>query len=148
MNKKVNIHQVDETASSSSESDIGSEYMLSDTSDTSEHVVKESISLTQPEMAWTGYNEETSHHIPIQEPGLKAEPGLRKDLSQMKEPIDFFTLFFNDKFVDDICTYTHMYHRDMSGRREKRRDSHQRQWTKPDRIEMRAFLGSYYLQVL
>ena len=41
MNKKVNIHQIDETVSSSSENDIGSEYMLSNIS---EHAAKGSIS--------------------------------------------------------------------------------------------------------
>ena len=68
-------------------------------------------------MAWTGYNEETNHHIPTKELDFKAELGLRKGLGKLKNPIDFFTLFFNDKFRDDICTYTHMYHLDMLDRR-------------------------------
>ena len=66
-------------------------------------------------MIWTGYNEETNHHIPTKELDFKVELGLRKGLSQLKNPIDFFTLFFNDKFRDDICAYTHMYHLSKHG---------------------------------
>jgi len=98
--------------------------------------------LTQAENGWIGYNEFTSTSIPPSAPDFKGNAGVKVDLTKLKEPIEFFDLFLGDKFLEDVCNYTHIYYKVKAEKGKKRRDSHQRKWNKPDLIEMRAFLGA------
>ena len=126
-----------EESSSSESSSSSSE--IDDASETSQPSIEDF--LTQPDVCWTGYNQHTSHHISSEKPVFRAEPGIKADLSHLQNPIDFFNLFFHDKYIQDLCCSTHSYYRNSPERRRKPRDSHSRNWSKPDSVEMRAFLG-------
>jgi len=89
---------------------------------------------------WAEYDIEESKKINSEKPKFDLPSGLTFYSSKFEDPIEVFNLFFDDKFIDDICEYTNMYHRENRTARD-RRGSHQKKWKKPDIVEMRAFLG-------
>jgi hypothetical protein len=74
---------------------------------------------------------------------LEDETGFREEFSsRVNDPIDYFYLFFSEEFLLEICKHTQAYYlskyRDRS---KKRRASHERKWSAPDLVEMKAFFG-------
>lgn len=143
--KRFQPNESDTDTESSWGSDFPSEYRYSEgsSSDTSssEGSEEEKIEISTRKFEWDGYDEETSQNIMPTEPDFEASPGINIDLSKLEHPIEFFELFWDDRFVSQICEYTHLFHRNQQQRSHKRRDSHQKQWKKPDTEEMKAFLG-------
>ena len=136
MQKKHQGYHSDENSDNDNwESDTPSDYMELESSEGSDS------SFDEDSDTWIGYNDETSGNFPNSKPVFKAKSGLLKDLYELHHPEEFFYLFFDDPFIENICRFTDMYHRKSQENNKRRRESHQKNWKKPDVVEMKAFLG-------
>jgi len=94
---------------------------------------------------WEACEEDFTLPGPI--PVFEEPTGLKANLEGFKEPADFFNLFLDDKYLEDVCDYTDYYYKTYKEARaktknpKKKRDSHHWQWRKPDIIVLKAFLG-------
>ena len=142
MKKTVNTKKKKDSFESGS--DIPSEYREDESSQEEEEII-DSVEmeelLTQAQNGWIGFNHYTSQNMASSPPTFQGTAGITADLSQLNEPIEFFELFLDDKFLDDVCQKTHQYYNSNAGKSKKTRDSHERGWSRPDVIEMKAFLG-------
>jgi len=62
-------------------------------------------------------------------------------LQNLEAPIDFFNLFLDEEFLEEICEKSAQYY--IKNRHDPRNltRSHKKKWKKPDLIEIRAFFG-------
>jgi len=89
---------------------------------------------------WERYTENTNieNPIPVFRPNNNRVKGF---FSHLEDPIEFFQLFIDNDYLDVICENTDAYYRIKNHDPRKKRDSHKRQWTKPNQEEIKAFLG-------
>ena len=90
---------------------------------------------------WEEYTEAT--YLEDVVPTFRKKHKARGLFTHLSEPVEFFNLFLNDDLLEEICTLSDKYyHRHCYGVRRAQR-SHKKKWTKPDLVEIRAFLAYY-----
>ena len=74
-------------------------------------------------------------------PAFSQNPSPHKDLKQLTEPIEFFSLFFDDNLFMKISDLTDKYH--VSKRKTNKRRSHHKLWVKPDLPTIKCYFGQF-----
>lgn len=83
-----------------------------------------------------------SEKIPI----FRSKAPLKKDLSNLVNPEEFFELIVSDKFLTQICEWTNA--KAELQRNRKKRESHEKKWSPLTLTKLKAFLGLLILMPL
>ena len=130
------INYVEEETSSDSEDLEDSEYSKDD----DEELLAE---LENLELEWNEAIEfAKSQNIEI----FRSKKTLKRDLSSLSEPEDFFALIVPDEFLLNICKWTN--DNVAAQRNRKRRESHEKKWEPITLVKLKAFLGLLLLMPL
>ena len=72
-------------------------------------------------------------------PQFEGQHGLKRDLSNLNSPLDFFNLLITPAALQQICEWTNNFQERKRNR--KKRDSHEIKWQKIDQSKLTCFLG-------
>jgi len=73
----------------------------------------------------------------------KGSAGLKKDISDLEEAVQFFNLLLSSTLISDFTAWTNQYAE--KNRNRKRRDSHEKKWENVTDSKVKAFLGMLLL---
>jgi len=74
-------------------------------------------------------------------PNFRRRYKARGFLQYSETSIDFFILFLDNEFLEEVCEYSAQYYRKTIIILEVFQGLIRKKWTKPDLIEIRAFFG-------
>lgn len=124
--------------SCSSETDSnGSE--CSDETKISSNSMSDEQSRIEEEDYWQKYSEDNKLHFSL--PNFLQSVGVNNQIKALKDPIEFFQLFFGDGIFEELCDLTDIHYNQKHKSKHKKRDSHHRRWQKPDLSSMKCYFG-------
>jgi len=66
---------------------------------------------------------------------------VNNQIKALKDPIEFFQLFFGDGIFEELCDLTDIHYNQKHKSKHKKRDSHHRRWQKSDLSSMKCYFG-------